>query len=164
MNCALPNTMSSTRNLSSSSAAHAGSSVRLLMATFVALQSSVVLSCRRMSLAAPSKTTRSPDCASIASPSGVNGAPPRHDSIYISGSQRHPSRSNTTTFGFACIATSRRAVGGCMKALQRCSTSAAMACFMAHCSYRCQVAKCVILQRRSTRTMSCNQSISLYII
>ena len=109
--------MSSTRNLSRSSAAHAGSSVRLLMATFVPDQSSVVLSCRRMSLAAPRSTTRSPDCESMASPSGVNGAPPRHDNMYISGSQRQPSKSNTTTFGFACSATSRRVVGGCMKAL-----------------------------------------------
>ena len=130
--------MSSTRNLSRSSAAHAGSSVRLLMATFVPDQSSVVLSCRRMSLAAPRSTTRSPDCESMASPSGVNGAPPRHDNMYISGSQRQPSRSNTTTLGLAARSVGvRRAVCGCMKALQscRCSTSAAMACFMvAHCS------------------------------
>ena len=80
-----------------------------------------------MSLAAPSKTTRSPDCASIASPSGVNGAPPRHDNMYISGSHRQPSRSKTTTLGFACSATVPRVVRGCWNAPQACSAIAATA-------------------------------------
>ena len=116
-----PSTMSSTRNLSSSSAAHAGSSVRLLMATFVALQSSVVLSCRRMSLAAPSKTTRSPDCASIASPSGSNGAPPRQTACTSrdpTGSRRGQTRLLWASLqrASACVAPSAAAGRRCIAA------------------------------------------------